>query len=193
MEEKKTDRRVKYTLMVIRQSFVKLLRQKPLSKITIKEICEDADVNRATFYAHYLDQYDLLHQIEIGIIDDINQYLNSYDLKNVSKVPAQMLDKILEYIKDNAEIFNLLLLSSNADIQFQQEITKIIGQQHFSKMAADKEDSEYVFLFFANGAIGLITKWLKDGMKKPVKEMAGLILRLSINGSQSFLEHSTES
>ena len=189
MEEKKTDRRVKYTLMVIRQSFVKLLNQKPLSKITIKEICEDADINRATFYAHYSDQYDLLHQIENGIIDDINQYLNSYDLKNISKVPSQMLDKILEYIKENAEIFNLLLLSSNGDIQFQQEITKIIGQQHFSELAADKEDSEYVFLFFANGTIGVITKWLKDGMKKPVKEMTDMILKLSLNGSQSFTEH----
>ena len=187
MEKTKSDRRVKYTLMVIRQSFVKLLKQKPISKITIKQICEDADINRATFYAHYLDQYDLLHQIETGIIDDINQYLNNYDLKNVSKVPAQMLDKILEYIKENAEIFKLLLLSSNADIQFQQEITKIIGQQHFSAMAADKEDSEYVFLFFANGSIGLIVKWLNDDMKKPVSEMTNLILKLSLNGSEPFL------
>ena len=187
MEKTKSDRRVKYTLMVIRQSFVKLLKQKPISKITIKEICEDADINRATFYAHYLDQYDLLHQIETGIIDDINQYLNNCDLKNVSKVPAQMLDKILEYIKENAEIFKLLLLSSNADIQFQQEITKIIGQQHFPAMAADKEDSEYMFLFFANGAIGLIVKWLKDDMKKPVSEMSNLILKLSLYGSQPFL------
>lgn len=188
MEKTKSDRRIKYTLMVIRQSFVKLLKQKPISKITIKEICEDADINRATFYAHFQDQYDLLHQIETGIIDDINEYLNNYDLKNVSRVPAQMLDKILEYIKENAEIFKLLLLSSNADIQFQQEITKIIGQQHFSAMAADKEDSEYVFLFFANGAIGLIVKWLKDDMKKPVTEMSNLILKLSLYGSQPFMD-----
>lgn len=187
MDKTKSDRRVKYTLMVIRQSFVKLLNQKPISKITIKEICEDADINRATFYTHFQDQYDLLHQIETGIIDDINQYLSNYDLKNVSRVPAQMLDKILEYIKANAEIFKLLLLSSNADIQFQQEITKIIGQQHFSAMAADKDDSEYVFLFFANGAIGLIIKWLKDGMKKPVSEMSNLILKLSLYGNQPFL------
>jgi AcrR family transcriptional regulator len=186
MDEKKTDRRVRYTQMVIRQSFVKLLMQKPISKITIKEICDDADVNRATFYAHYSDQYDLLRQIENGIINDITQYLSAYDLTNISNVPAQMLNKILEYIKENAEIFELLLLSYNADIQFQQEITKIIGQQHFSALAADKEDSEYVFLFFANGAIGIIVKWLKDGMKKPIAEITELILKLSIHGRSYF-------
>jgi AcrR family transcriptional regulator len=185
MEEKKMDRRVKYSLMVIKDSFIKLLKQRPISKITIKEICDDADVNRATFYAHYSDQYDLLHQIEQELIDGINQYLNGHDLNNISEAPVEMLEKILEYIKVNSELFHLLL-NSNGDIQFQQEVTKIIGKQHFSSMATDQENSEYMFLFFASGAIGVILKWLEDGMKKPVREMAGLILGLSINGRASF-------
>ena len=185
MEKKKTDRRVKYSLMVIKESFIKLLKEKPISKITIKEICDDADVNRATFYAHYSDQYDLLHQIERELIDGINHYLNGHDLNDISEAPVEMLEKILEYIKDNSELFDLLL-NSNGDIQFQQEVTKIIGQQHFSSMTADKDITEYMFLFFANGTIGVILKWLEDGMKKPVREMAELILRLSINGRASF-------
>jgi AcrR family transcriptional regulator len=185
VEEKKTDRRVKYSLMVIKESFIKLLKQRPISKITIKEICDDADVNRATFYAHYSDQYDLLHHIERELIEGINQYLYSYDFEDLSKAPIEMLEKILEYIKDNSELFHLLL-NSNGDIQFQQEVTKIIGQQHFSLMTTDKDISEYMFLFFASGTIGVILKWLEDGMKKPAREMAELILRLSINGRASF-------
>ena len=104
MEEKKMDRRVKYSLMVIRKSFITLLKKKPISKITIKEICDVADVNRATFYAHYLDQYDLLHQIEQDLIDEINQYLYGHDLNAnlsaVSEEPIELLDKILQYVKD---------------------------------------------------------------------------------------------
>lgn len=185
MEDKKTDRRVKYTLMVIRDSFVKILKQKPITKITIKEICDDADVNRATFYAHYSDQYDLLHQIEKELTDGVSHYLSSYSFADASEVPVEMLEKILEYIKDNAELFDLLL-NSNGDIQFQQEVTKIIGRQYFSSMSTDKDISEYMFLFFANGSIGVVLKWLKDGMKKPAREMAELILKLSINGRASF-------
>lgn len=189
MEVKKTDRRVKYTIMVIKDSFVKILKQKPISKISIKEICEDADINRATFYAHYLDQYDLLHQIENELIDGINQYLNGYDFRGKLDATVEMLEKILEYIKENSELFSLLL-NSNGDINFQQEITKVIGQQHFSSMltsnSLSKEDAEYIFLYFATGSIGVIQKWLKDGMKKPVQEMAELILRISIKGRASF-------
>lgn len=189
MEEKKKDRRVQYTLMVIRQSFVKLLKQKPLSKITVKEICEEADINRATFYAHYQDPYDLLHRIENDVIDDINEYLNHYDLKNVTEAPVEMLETILEYIKQNAELFDLLL-NPNGDNQFREEITKIIGQQHFTAITADRENSEYLYLFFANGAIGILLKWLEDGTKKPVKEITDLILKLSRNGGEYFFGHS---
>ena len=188
-EEKKKDRRVKYTLMVIRESFIQLLKQKPISKITIKEICEEADINRATFYAHYLDQYDLLSQIENDVIDDINQYLSSYDFKNIAEAPYEMLEKILEYIKENAGLFELLLLNANADIKFRKRITEIIGQQHFLAITPDKKDSEYVYLFFANCAIGVILKWIEGSVKKPVNEIANLILRLSRNGSEYFLNH----
>ncbi|MDP4152231.1 MAG: TetR-like C-terminal domain-containing protein [Bacillota bacterium] len=185
MKDQKIDRRVKYSLMVIKESFIKLLKQRPIAKITIKEICDDADVNRATFYAHYSDQYDLLHRIEQELIDGINQYLTGHDFNVISEEPVEMLKKIMEYVKENSELFGLLL-NSNGDIQFQQEVIKIIGKQHFSSMTADQEVSEYMFLFFASGTIGIIQKWLKDGMKKPEREMAELILKLSINGRMSF-------
>lgn len=186
--EKKTDRRVRYTRMVIKQSFVKLLKIKPIAKITIKEICEEADINRATFYAHYKDQYDLLQQIENDIISDINQYLGIYNLRTANEVPIEMLDKVLEYIKENSEIF-VVLLNYCGDTKFQQEITNIIGSQHFSLQAAKGDTAEYVYLFYANGSIGIILKWLKEGMKKPVNEITQLILDLSSKGIGAFKEY----
>ena len=189
MEEKKMDRRVKYSLMVIRKSFITLLKKKPISKITIKEICDVADVNRATFYAHYLDQYDLLHQIEQDLIDEINQYLFGHDLNAnlsaVSEEPIELLDKILQYVKENAELFDLFL-NLEEDIHFQQEVIQIVGNQHFASMTADRDSSEYMFLFYASGSIGVIQKWLHDGMKKSTRELAELILKLSISGRMAF-------
>lgn len=49
----KSDARVRYTKMVIKNSFVKLLAKKPLEKVTVKEICELSEINRATFYKYY--------------------------------------------------------------------------------------------------------------------------------------------
>ena len=54
------DRRVKYTKKVIKDTFLSLLEKKNISNISVKELCEMADINRGTFYRYYIDIYDLL-------------------------------------------------------------------------------------------------------------------------------------
>ncbi|MFV0343182.1 MAG: TetR/AcrR family transcriptional regulator [Anaerocolumna sp.] len=188
MEQKKVDRRVKYTKMVIKDSLVKLLQQKPMSKITIKELCELADINRATFYAHYTDQYDLLQKIEEELVEDITKYLSHYNIKNSLMESVDMLEKILEYIKENYELIDLLL-DTNGDIKFHQEIIKILGYGNFKSLTSFEptDTAEYLFYFSVHGCMGVIQKWLKDGMKKTPREMAELILKMDLNGRSSFL------
>lgn len=190
-EEKKIDRRVKYSKMVIKGSFIQLLKEKPIAKITIKEICALADVNRATFYAHYTDQYDLLHQIESDLVDDVKTYLANYDPNDISGTTVEMLEKILEYIKTNAELVDLLL-NASSDISFEQDIIMILAQLDLLPATTgkdlSKEDAEYAFLFFANGCIGIIKQWLKDGMKKPVQATAELIFNLITKGRERFFD-----
>lgn len=189
MDIKKTDRRVKYTKMVIKNSLIKFLKEKPISKISVKEICDDADINRATFYSHYADQHDLLYQIENEIVDDINKRLELYNLKDSLDESVDMIEKILEYIEANSHLFDLLL-NSNGNLDFQQEIIKIMGKQHFLSIMNDKsknsDDTEYIFNFIASGSVGVIQMWLKSGMKKPAKELAELISKLGTKGRSSY-------
>ena len=75
MKDIKDDRRVRYTKMVLKDSFISLLEKKDISQITVKEICENADINRATFYSHYTDVYDLLKKIESELLENDTVYL----------------------------------------------------------------------------------------------------------------------
>lgn len=188
MEKKKTDGRVKYTKMVIKESLIKLLKQKSISKITIKEICEVADINRATFYSHYLDQYDLLHQIQKEVVDGITNYLHGYD-KNSKEAPKEIIVMVLEYMKENAELFDILL-NSDSEIEFQHDLIKIFYLQKLTTLSETnqlcKEDIEYIFYFYASGTLGVIQKWLNDKMKKSSKELAELIVQMTIEGRSSF-------
>lgn len=59
-----TDRRTKYTKNVIRQALMELLKEKPISKITVTDICKLADINRSTFYSYYEDVYALMTQMQ---------------------------------------------------------------------------------------------------------------------------------
>ena len=68
------DRRTKYTKKIIKDTFIKLLSEKDIKKVTVSEICKLADVNRATFYRYYLDVYDLLDHIEEDFINELKQF-----------------------------------------------------------------------------------------------------------------------
>ena len=65
------DLRVQSTRMNIRDAFIELRSRKPIEKITVKELAEAAFINKATFYQHYADLYDLSESMEDELIDNI--------------------------------------------------------------------------------------------------------------------------
>ena len=62
--EKTVDRRVRKTKNQLRQGLARLMLEKSLKEITVKELTDLVDMNRGTFYLHYRDIYDLYAQIE---------------------------------------------------------------------------------------------------------------------------------
>ena len=67
----KTDARVRYTKMIIKKSFISLLKERPINKITVKAICEMSEINRATFYKYYNDPFDLMEKIEEEMLEEL--------------------------------------------------------------------------------------------------------------------------
>lgn len=181
MEEKKLDRRVRYTKMVIRESFIALLKEKPIAKITVKEICTGADINRATFYAHYADPYALLHEIEESLIHDVQQYLT----ENAETDDVAMLSKIFQYIRANADMCPVLL-SDYSDTYFQRLLRELVEHALGLKLrggsAFSEEDSAFVLTFVLTGCVGIIRQWLSSGMAKSDLALAQLIIRLFYQG-----------
>ncbi len=62
MEEERLDPRVKRTRNLILAAFADLLPEKGFQSLTVQDITDKAEINRATFYAHFADKYDLLDQ-----------------------------------------------------------------------------------------------------------------------------------
>lgn len=185
MKEEKDDRRVKYTKRVIKESFIRLLQGKPVSKVTVKEICETADINRSTFYAHYSDQYDLLQQIKQEVLQEINSILSNYSFKKYEPESLQIMIRIFEYIVENAELCKVLL-GENGDVSLQRELMMIIQQQGMKEwqdqVAVDARMREYLCLFGVNGGIGIVQKWLQTGLKESAREMAELVTKVTYRG-----------
>jgi AcrR family transcriptional regulator len=184
MAEGKLDRRKKYTRMVLKESMIKLLKVKQISEITVKEICELADVNRSTFYSHYMDLYDLLTKMEEEVLDDMKMYLYQHNFQK-DEESIRMTEKILEYIVENKEIAQILL-HENADPNFQKRVMKIAQKYLMDSWGlADKLDedfSHYLSIFTIGGCLQMIREWLDDDLDQTSKEMAILINNFANNG-----------
>jgi len=104
---RKSDARVRYTQKVLKQSFLTLLQKKPVNKVTVKEVCELAELNRATFYAHYSDCFALLESIEQELI---NAFAESLKLADSFDVTA-LIEAIYRMVEQHEDTCRVLIFS----------------------------------------------------------------------------------
>ena len=106
------DRRLTKTRHAIRETFLLLLKEKNIDKITVAELCRRADVGRGTFYLHYNDIYDLYNHIEAEVFNELSSFFDASmsicDPKNF----LQLIETITQYISSNKSIILLLFASS---------------------------------------------------------------------------------
>lgn len=186
MNEAKTDRRVKYTIAMLKDALVQSMQKEHISKISVKSLCDLADVNRSTFYAHFNDQYDLLHHIEQEVIDNVKKHLEKKDFNDKRPVSFQVLNRILEYVKVNAALFKALL-SDNCDPGIQREIMNFAQiMPVLLNKKYDKRVRDYLMVFGTTGCISLLQKWLQDGMIESTTKISEIILQVVYHGTASF-------
>lgn len=182
MEKKKVDQRVRLTQSLLKSALVQLMQEQHISKISVRAICEVADINRSTFYVHYANQYDLLNKVEQEVLDNLNKYLRSQTLDENHPISVQVLTRVLVYAKENVELFKALL-SENCDFIFQKnliELAQIISSQQ--NQAFDDRTQEYIKLFGFTGIISMLQKWLHDGTNESPEQMAEFIIQICYYG-----------
>lgn len=172
------DARVRYTKMVIQQNFVTLLKQKPLNKITVKEICERAEINRATFYKYYADPYDLLGKMEEQLLSELQSVMQD----SLKEGPKVTLLRILEKMKEDGELY-IALFSEYGDTSFPMKIfrrsykeSEVIIQKEFPDLG--EVQRVWVYAYIAQGCSGILNYWISHGLKESAKEVSEFISRL---------------
>ena len=185
MAKKHEDRRTAYSKKVIRESLLELMRDKPLNKITVKELCDRADVNRSTFYAYYEDIYDLHRTIlkeyfrcQHRIIAEGERIFGSRpDITDLSV--ADFYDFYLYYfttVSENRELFRFVF-NQNTDASIHVNMRKLFYRQLTKLLPEDvpeKIKSAFYasFIFVSGGVTFMLMEWLNNGCRMPVETLA---------------------
>ena len=179
----KSDRRVRYTRMVLKQALLSLMLERPITRITVTEICERAEVNRATFYAHYADPYDLLARIENELFESIRRSiaggLSSGSLRRI-------LTDICSSIRENGALCRVIF-SEYGDWDFLERVLNIARVESVALWRsivphAGERELERMYAFFSQGSAAEIRGWVLCGMQDAPEEIAAFLERISMGG-----------
>lgn len=187
----KMDRRIRRTRTLLANALTELIAEKNIKDITVKELCDAADINRGTFYLHYKDIYDMAAQIEQDILDCFAALLTKHQPNELRLDPYPLLYDIFCFIAENAAICKMLL-SPNGDISFLMQIKTLFREcflnvWNLSSDTTAPAQFDYVYSFIATGSVGLIENWLISDQPESPEEIASLAANIITTGMRSFL------
>ena len=190
------DHRTRVTKMLIRRAFTDLLRVKPVQSISIKELCEKAGVNRGTFYAHYASVHDLLMQMEDEMLSEINEVLASLLPEDGGDVSSLRIStELFQCLKDNADLCTVTL-GDFGDKSFAMRMLNMGWEKCFDAYSryfrsASPKEIAYFYAFVSEGCIGLLRRWLHEGMTTSAEDIAALAEKLMLQGASALAKAKT--
>ena len=183
------NRSVRNTKRRLREGLLRLLEEKPINEISVKELTELVDVNRGTFYFHYQDIYDLLRDMEQDFFENFDRTLseNSPVLDEdgfpvLDAEGAPYLHAVFSIVDANRS-FCRIMLSPRGDMQFVELVKERVDRQcrYFWQLlapGADEERRGIYNAFLINGCIGLIREWVNDRRDMSVESISELTATL---------------
>ena len=172
------NQRVRLSKMLLKNALIKLLKEKPVNKITVKELCELSQINRATFYTHYSDCFALLESIENELIDAFEQslrYVNSFDV-------TALIEAIYDMIDRNQEACRALIFGNTSSTILKRMIAlaKKGSIAYWRKELPATEDAELEMMYthLSNGLMHVV---VEDYDRYSTEEIIRFVSRVAKN------------
>lgn len=175
----------------IKKSLVYLINTKGFEALTVSDITRHSQINRGTFYLHYIDKYDLLEKLEEEAENEL-RYILSYNIESYSIkdrknsdlkdiVPYENILNALIYINNDSN-FIKALMGENGNPRFVEkfknllrEVVKKFNQCHIDKGNDKKIPKEYILEIIITGIISIVTMWIKRDFKETPQQIADII------------------
>ena len=163
MKMNKNDLRVKKTKNALYNTLMELMKTKSFEEIKVSDICNEALINRSTFYAHYNDKYELLKDaidnLKNSLIEELNQNIKT---SNTKEYYLEMISILLNHIEEKRSIYQQIMLNNRNSIMvdilydvLDHDITSKIKKTKSEKIPGEIIAKFYIGAVFNVGIIFL--------------------------------------
>lgn len=174
------NQRITITKRLLKDSMLRLLKEKELEKISVSELCREAGINRATFYRHYGIPRDVLMEIQMDLYHELRRTIP------MPTAPGEVkptIEKLCAFMADHMDLLRIIV-QSNTDSDFAAFINELyleiwaeIGQLGALRNL-NQEDARMLTLYFAGGSYFVMRHWLLGNVSKSPEEMAYCLYEL---------------
>lgn len=181
-----------FTKQAIRNSFIKLLNQRPVNQITIKDIVEDCGINRNSFYYHYQDLPSMIEEI---ILDEVNVIIRQNPTIDSLE---ECLNVTMSFVRENRRAAIHLYHSSNRDLfeQYLWKVSEYAVRTYISTAlepySLKESDIDVIIRMNKWECFGAVMDWLREGTKEDIAAVCRRIVQLKRGTLEEIIRRSQE-
>lgn len=172
---RKQDRRVKKTKKAFQTALLKLLTEKELRDISIRQLCDKADLSRMAFYYHYSDIFELYEETENSFISEFKRIYNTAE----NHIYTENSIELMNFFRENAIATRYFATKSKT--QFHTVFAKALEEQFTEIVKYEMQLSEltehisYMVTYHSSGIYAVYIKWITDNFTWPETKLLELI------------------
>ena len=188
MNEKQDLRTVK-TQRNLRNALCELMQEKPINKITIRELTEKAETARCTFYLYHDSVFSMIKSIENDMLSDFREGLKRIlkNNKDTNSLVSALIAFCFQHKYDNLPYSKLLYINSGNQ-EFIEQYSKIVIEE-LCLAFPNRLNSDIITVlnFYFSGIIALIHEWILKDITVSPSEMSERVIKIISNG-RTYLE-----
>ena len=172
------NQRIRLSKMLLKNALTQMLQEQNIYQISILDLCQQAGINRSTFYKYYGNQFDLLTEMEQDLLSEITAALSAEG--DGSQKP---LEQVLRYLESNL-VFVRLLFNSNVDPEFPGKLFSLPPIQQMLQRFSAGKTTDYAMSFLLYGGFQVVKLWVnKDKDRETAEQMAEIIENLILKSN----------
>ena len=188
---------VKRTKKAFEMSLAELAKQMPLNKVTVKLLCEKAQLSRNAFYFHYKDINNLIEEIENNLIDEASQLTDDFEKLGFPENILATVSGLIELFDQRRETA-LMLMDKTYSVSFTDRLGQVFADFNYKyytmynkNSSRDLYDAYYAFI--SNGFYGTLRHWIENPDSISKREITRLtyilVKRLIVPGDPDIKEY----
>ena len=180
MDEKKKDLRIVKTRKALYRAFEELMKSKSFEQIKVSDICNEALINRSTFYDHYTDKYDLLEEYINSLKEPFTEEITKEDSieKNTKKYYIEIIKLLLNHIEKKKDTYISIMINNRNSITndiLYDILNRAIINQINDEVISHKIPNEIITRFYIGGVTNICFEWLMYGNKYSKEDIINYI------------------